>query len=174
MKHAKKTATGLGVAGMMAIALLIKPWEGRVHKPYRDIGGVWTVCDGHTGPDIVIDKIYSDPECDNVTARDVRTVELAVEGKLKRSMPVPTKAAFISFAYNVGVTAFQNSTLLKMANAGDLRGACEQLPRWVFVKGTFVAGLKNRRMSERSLCLQGLDPNFRPPAIENFVGWVIS
>lgn len=161
-----RTGSSIGtvsVALMMAVTLLIQPWEGRQYVAYRDIGGVWTVCDGHTGPDIIIGKTYTDAECDQLTIADARIAAAGVDRYLLRPVPVETRAAFISFAFNVGAEAFRKSTLLRLANAGDIAGACHQLSRWVYVKGVVVKGLQNRRylgdkdrISERELCLMGV------------------
>ncbi len=40
--------------------------EGRFYVPYKDVAGVWTICDGHTSTDIVKGKTYSDRECDRL------------------------------------------------------------------------------------------------------------
>lgn len=156
-----KPVLGLSLAATISMSILIMPWEGRRYRAYQDVGGVWTVCDGHTGPDIVIGKVYTDPECDRLTAADTKKAEQSVDRGLKVRVPDLTKAAFISFEYNTG--GFNGSTLQRLANAGDLRGACAQLSRWVFVKGVVIRGLQNRRylgdetrISERELCLRGL------------------
>lgn len=161
IKHFKKTV-GTTTALAVAITLLIQPWEGRVYKPYKDSGGVWTVCDGHTGSDIIIDKIYTDPECDALTAKDAKIAEAVVDRNVKYPITLYTKAALISFVYNIGGSQFATSTLLKILNAGDVVGACNQLSRWVFVNQKAIQGLRNRRylgdvnrMSERELCLKG-------------------
>ena len=71
---------------------------------------------------------------------------------------VPDKSyiAFLSFTYNVGVTAFCNSTLDFLLNQGDLADACKQLPRWVYLGTTKLPGLVNRRAAEEALCLEGV------------------
>ena len=161
----KTAAVGLSAAAIIAVGL-IQPFEGRVYKPYRDMGGVLTVCDGHTGVDIIENKTYTDAECDVLLKNDVTRIEVAVNKALKVPVPDLTRAAFISFTYNVGTRAFELSTLLQLANAGDLEGACDQLSRWVFVKGVMINGLINRRISERTLCMKGIDENY-----ENWIGW---
>lgn len=158
IKTIAKGTAGLSAAGVLAVAY-IQPFEGRVHMAYMDVGGVLTVCDGHTGPDIIPDKIYTGPECDHLLAVDVFKAEQAVDKSIKIDMPDKTKAAIISFTYNVGPVALEKSTLVRLANAGDLHGACNQLSRWVFVKGRIVNGLVNRRISEKALCLEGLNSN---------------
>ena len=76
---------------------------------------------------------------------------------VKRCAPVPMYQrefdAAISFVYNVGPTAFCNSTMAKKFRSGDYAGACNELPKWVYVKGRRVQGLVNRREAERKLCL---------------------
>lgn len=50
---------------------------------------------------------------------------------VERSVKVPAseypRAALISFSYNVGAHAFENSSLLRKLNAGDYSGACDGL-----------------------------------------------
>jgi lysozyme len=61
----------------------------------------------------------------------------------------------VAFTFNVGVSASCNSTLAFFIKKQQWRDACEQLPRWVFVKGVRSAGLERRRAAERALCLSG-------------------
>ena len=64
--------------------------------------------------------------------------------------------AYTSFAYNVGLGAFQTSTLLRKLKAGDRVGACNELRRWVYAKGRVLPGLVARRAAEEKMCLSGL------------------
>ena len=75
---------------------------------------------------------------------------------VKRPMNDGQKAAFLSFAFNVGNGAFCSSTLVRKANAGDMPGACAELSRWTYAGGKQLQGLVNRRAAERKLCEQGL------------------
>ncbi len=182
---ATKGILGLSAAGTLAMGLLITPWEKRVYTTYIDrVGGIEvpTVCAGVTGPDVIIGKTYSDPECDHLEAKHIKIAETAVLTSLTYPAHDYTKASFISFTYNVGVGAFKRSTLLKKANAGDLRGACDQLSRWIFVNGKAIKGLENRRVngdktriSEHNLCMMGVDPNYQPPIFDtvyaSFIQW---
>lgn len=127
--------------------------EGRRYNPYRDMAGVLTVCDGHTGTDIVIGKTYTDSECDSLLYQDLQTVKLSVDVLVKAPLSDYQRAALYSFAYNVGVESFSKSTLLKRLNAGDRQGACNELRRWVYAGGRKWKGLQSRRDIERSLCL---------------------
>ena len=79
------------------------------------------------------------------------------EGAIKNCVRVPLHQweydAFVSFAYNVGGAAFCKSTLVRRLNDLDYAGACDEISRWVYVKGVRVQGLVNRRKHERDLCL---------------------
>jgi lysozyme len=127
--------------------------EGRIYEPYKDVAGVWTVCDGHTGSDIVKGKKYTDRECDRLMWNDLQPVKKAVDSMVKVPLGEYPRAALYGFTYNVGTSAFSKSTLLKKLNAGDQVGACEELRRWVYAGGMKWKGLMNRRDMERSLCL---------------------
>jgi lysozyme len=65
--------------------------------------------------------------------------------------------ALVSFVYNVGAGAFENSTLLEKLNAGDYRGAFDEFERWnkVTVNGEKIvsSGLVKRRRREQELFL---------------------
>ena len=65
----KAVAAAIG-GGAIAIAsvLITGPsgndgLEGVSYIPYKDIVGVWTVCHGHTGKDIMLGKTYTKAEC---------------------------------------------------------------------------------------------------------------
>ncbi|WP_058912854.1 lysozyme [Entomohabitans teleogrylli] len=151
-----KVAAVIG-AGAVAIAtvLLSGPdsLEGRVYVPYRDVAGVLTVCDGHTGKDIIPGKRYTDPECDAIFHDDLAAVARQLDPLIKAEIPETTRAALYSFAYNVGTGAVAGSTLLKKLNSGDRVGACDELRRWVYAGGKKWQGLINRREIERDICL---------------------
>lgn len=61
--------------------------------------------------------------------------------------------AYLSFAYNVGVSKFCKSTMAKKVNAMDYIGGCNELPKWVFAGGKKLPGLVKRREQEYKQCL---------------------
>ena len=61
--------------------------------------------------------------------------------------------ALVSFSYNLGLGSLQNSTLLRLLNAGNFQAAADQFPRWDRAGGKEVAGLLARRNAERALFL---------------------
>ncbi|EME9755953.1 TPA: lysozyme [Serratia marcescens] len=152
----KKRLLGAATGGAIAIAaVLIPSLEGVEYKPYRDVVGVLTVCYGHTGPDIIPDKTYTEAECKALLDKDLQPFARSVEHSVKVPASEYQKAALISFSYNVGVKAFESSTLLKKLNAGDSRGACDEMRRWNKAGGKVWKGLINRREVEREICNWG-------------------
>lgn len=148
-----------GGAGAAAIAAAMlgghDGLEGRRYEPYRDVVGVITVCDGHTGKDIVPGKRYTDAECDALLNKDLAQVAARIDPLIKASIPNSERAALYSFAYNVGAGAFASSTLLKKLNAGDQAGACNELKRWTYADGKQWKGLVTRREIEHEVCTWG-------------------
>ncbi|EKN4181140.1 lysozyme [Yersinia ruckeri] len=148
---------GVAASGAMAITLALvgghDGLEGREYMPYRDVVGVLTVCDGHTGQDIILGKRYSDAECDALLQQDLIPVFAAIDRIVNVPMTDFRKAALASFGYNVGISAMTHSTLVKKLNRGDTSGACDELRRWIKAGGKVWKGLVNRREVERELCL---------------------
>ncbi|TBL37675.1 lysozyme [Hafnia alvei] len=126
--------------------------EGREYVPYKDVVGIITVCDGHTEKDIILNKRYSDAECDALTKADLERIAKQVNPSIKVKTTETQLAAIYSFSYNVGANAFINSTMLKKLNAGDYSGACDELKRWVYAGGKKWKGLMNRRDVEYEVC----------------------
>ncbi|AWS52266.1 lysozyme [Providencia rettgeri] len=149
----KQKLTVLIGAGASAIALtVIAHFEGVRYEPYEDVGGVLTVCYGHTGIDIVPNKTYTKEECNELLELDFELTKMQVDRLVKVPINDYTKAALYSFAFNVGTNAFARSTMLKKLNAGDQYGACEELKKWVYVKKKVWRGLVNRREAEAAIC----------------------
>lgn len=96
-----------------------------------------------------------DPVTAVVTALDdVKKAERSIEECIKVPLHQSEYDALASFTYNIGGRAFCSSTLVKKINAGDYDGACEELKRWVYVKGVKVKGLENRREKEFAMCMK--------------------
>lgn len=149
-----------GVAGVLGAAALALPmigeFEGTVNVGYRDPVGVVTSCVGHTGPDAVLGRKYTDNECAAQLATDAVKHGLEIAPCLPDELSLETRAAFTSFAFNVGTPAFCKSGVSRKAKAGDLAGACGELSRWVYASGKVYPGLVRRRKAERELCMRGL------------------
>jgi lysozyme len=114
----------------------------------------WTIGYGHTK---------------GVNKGDVCTTERAIywlledlleaENAVNRYVKVPLDQfqfdALVDFTFNVGVSNFANSTLLRRLNAGDYEGACTQFGRWVYGNNKIMPGLVTRRSAEVSWFIKG-------------------
>ena len=145
---------GSGIALSTAITF-IGDWEGLRTEAYRDVVGIWTVCYGET-KGVQPGDSYSKAECDAMLAREIVAYEAQLDRCLKHPVPIGMKIALVSWTYNVGAGAACKSTLVRKANAGDLKGACNELPRWNRGGGRVIRGLSNRRGAERAMCHQAL------------------
>lgn len=90
-------------------------------------------------------------EADEILNMDAANVSKAVNAVLKVEVTQDQFDALGDFAYNIGITAFQNSTLIKMLNNGNFSGASAQFGQWVNSQGQYNQGLANRRADEQSL-----------------------
>lgn len=148
-------------AAALATALAV-PAEGLRQFAYYDPPGILTVCYGHTGADVIAKRKYSLAECGALLTADMQKAVALVE-RCQPGLPAPVLAAFADAVFNIGPTVAcsrVSSTAARMLYAGDLVGACNQLPRWDKARmlGVMVAlpGLTKRRALERDLCLTGV------------------
>ena len=142
-----------GVLGMTGA--LVTWFEGRSLVAYLDPVGIPTICEGIT-QGVKLGDQATPAQCDQLLQRELRIALMAVDRQVRVPMPDTRRAALGSFVYNVGERQFSSSTLLRLLNSGDVRGACAQLSRWVYAGGKQLAGLVNRRAAERELCEVGL------------------
>lgn len=135
---------------------MLKSFEGCELKAYICPGGVTTIGYGHTG-----EHVYPGMEIDERTAEklllhDVRKFE---SGVTRYCDGVPLQQwhfdALVSLAFNIGLDAFRESTLLKRLRSGDFLGAADQFLVWNRSGGRVVRGLKKRREAERGFFLSG-------------------
>lgn len=85
--------------------------------------------------------------------RDVQKFEGALRGCVKVPLFPHEYEAYVSLTYNIGSSAFCGSTLVVLLNAGDYKGACDQILRWNRFKGEVNRGLTIRRQAEHKQCL---------------------
>ena len=134
---------------------LIKRHEGLRLDAYVDPVGVWTIGYGNTGPDARQGNSISAARAENLLTDDVREAEAAVIRLVKVQISQGQFDALVSFVFNVGVGAFQGSTLLRELNAGRYAAVPGQLRRWVYgtVNGhkVILPGLVKRRSDEAVL-----------------------
>lgn len=154
----KQRLLGLGAVILLsgAGALALQQREGLRTTAYPDPatgGAPWTICWGHTGPEVYRGLTVSRAQCEQWYWEDVAEAE----SYLRRYIRVPVRQgawdAYVSFVFNVGPENFRTSTMLRKLNAGDWRGSCNQFPRWVYANRMRMEGLAVRRYSEQRQCL---------------------
>ncbi len=141
---------------------LISGFEGYSANAYHDKidpPNVWTIGYG---------SIYNYDKKRPVQQGDVVNEEKALEwffieanekvNAVSQLVKVPVNEnqllALSSFAYNEGVTALKDSTLLKLLNSGvDKQTVANQFDQWIYSNHKVVTGLKIRRSKEKALFL---------------------
>lgn len=157
------------VIGALALLLLlskrvkaetiIKEFEGEYLDAYLDPVGIPTIGYGTTRNPDTGRKIKLGDKIDKATAlRWLRLDTEKVRESVKKMVKVPINArqldALTSFVYNVGPTAFADSTMLKLLNnKTDKRIVANQFDRWVYAKRVKLPGLVRRRKLEKELFL---------------------
>lgn len=131
---------------------LIKQFEGCRLEAYRCAAGVPTIGYGHTSGVAMGTKITQE-EADRYLREDLKSFEHAVNCALTRPVSQNQFDALVSFTYNLGAGALKGSTLLKLLNAGNIKGAADEFPKWNKAAGKVLEGLTKRRMKERQLFL---------------------
>lgn len=132
----------------------LKSVGGGLFKPYICPAGVLTIGWGHTnahGRKFDDSARWSQRECDDELASDMRRFEAAVTRLVKVPLNQNQFDALVSFAYNCGEGNLQKSTLLRKLNAGDYAGAAAQFPVWNKGGGKVLNGLVRRRAAEMAL-----------------------
>lgn len=132
---------------------LVREFEGCRLDAYRCPAGIPTIGYGATGPDIRMGMRWTQEQADERLAEDLARFAAGVERLVQVDLTDNQFAAIVSFAFNVGLGALRDSTLLRKLNAGDYEGAADQLPRWNRGGGRVLAGLTRRRAAERDLFL---------------------
>jgi lysozyme len=128
-------------------------FEGFRSAPYQDVGGVWTIGYGSTR-DVLNRPVTADTPCVSrqqaqlLLRRDMQNAMSTLAQQVHVPLTPNEQGALADFIYNLGATNFDNSTLLKLLNAGDYEGAAKQFERWDYAGGKVCAGLLRRRLAE--------------------------
>ncbi len=135
---------------------LIKQFEGFRARPYLCPAGVPTIGYGATYyPDGKKVTMHDKPVSEADATAMLRSMLVQYENGVERYVQVPITQgqfdALVSFAYNVGLAALKNSTLLRLLNLRDYAGAAAQFARWNRANGKVLPGLTRRREAERKL-----------------------
>jgi len=134
---------------------LIKKFEGLRLIAYKCSAGVDTIGYGHTGPDVKPGLRITQEEAEKLLWRDTESAQQCVSSFVNVRLNQNEFDALVSFVFNVGPTAFVQSTLLRLLNSGaDRKVVSAEFARWVKAAGKTVPGLVLRRKHEKALFLE--------------------
>jgi lysozyme len=129
----------------------IKRHEGYRDKAYQCSAGRWTIGYGHTLGVKQGDAI-TPAQAEAYLAADLAKYEAAVNAASIKGLNQPKFDALVSLAYNIGVAAFNSSTLLKKAKANVCDVAIRnEFMRFVYVRKQHNKGLYSRRAAEANM-----------------------
>ena len=162
---------GLILAGASAPVILdqfLDEKEGNSLTAYKDGGGIWTICRGATtvdGNPVVKGMKLTQAKCDQVNAIERDKALAWVERNIKVPLTEPQKAGIASFCpYNIGPGKCLPSGFFRKLNAGDRKGACAEIRRWIFdggkdcrIRSNNCYGQVSRRDQESALTCWGID-----------------
>ena len=136
---------------------LICGFEGKRLTAYDDGVGVWTIGFGTTvypnGIKVMKGDTCTEAQAKTYMAHDLKKFEATVNKAVTVQLNQNQFDALLSLAYNIGASAFSQSSLVKKLNANDIRGAADQFDVWVIAGGKRMQGLVNRRAKEKALFL---------------------
>lgn len=129
-------------------------FEGLKLKAYPDPatgGAPWTIGRGETGPHVRPGLVWTQEQADAAFAeRLAREFEPAVSLAAGDQTTQSQFDAMVCLAYNIGVTAFSKSTLVKLHRKGEWDQAADQFLVWRKAAGKVMLGLERRRAAERA------------------------
>ena len=129
---------------------LIRQFEGLRLSAYRCAAGVLTIGWGTTKGVKMGMEITRD-EADRLLLEDAQRFADHVKALVKVPLNQNQTDALAALVYNIGPSAFAQSTLLKRINDGRHDLAASEFERWVNAGGKRINGLVRRRAAERAL-----------------------
>jgi lysozyme len=132
---------------------LTKSFEGLRLEAYQDVGGIWTVGYGHTGPDLLAGMKISQADADALLRADLSVAIGCVNRGVTEEISQSQFDALVDFCFNVGQGNLLKSSLLRYVNLGEFENAAAQFLLWVNAGGKRVEGLVRRRQAERAMFL---------------------
>lgn len=133
----------------------IKSFESPRLKAYKAVPTekFYTIGYGHYGPDVKPDATITEAEAEQMLAEDLADTERAVSNATAGwGLKQCQFDALVSLAFNVGINAFRNSTLLKLVKQGaDEATVRAEFCKWCHSGGRVLKGLQRRRQAEADL-----------------------
>ncbi|AWW32185.1 lysozyme [Echinicola strongylocentroti] len=135
---------------------LMKEFEGLRLDAYQDVAGVWTIGHGNTyyedGSKVKQGDRISKARSEKLFINIVEGFAEGVRGAILQPIGAKPFSALVSFAYNVGLQNFRDSTLLKKVNINPEDPSIRsEFMRWNKAGGKVWDGLTRRRKAEANL-----------------------
>lgn len=134
----------------------LKNEEGESLTAYKDCRGILTIGVGHTGPvddqPISLDMTITSQCSDQLLMADLACVQQVIKGNVKVTLSQNQHDALCCLIFNIGITAFLNSTLLRKLNDHNFACAANEFLKWKRA-GKNSGILLARRQRERLLFL---------------------
>ena len=138
--------------------------------PYLDAAGIWTIGYGHVIRPHEKKTLYTltEAQASDLLDRDCDPVELyirAISPTFKIQLNQHQFDGLVTLAFNIGLRAFEESTLLKRVREGDFEAAAAEFDRWVYVTKVAKGGIRrkvrsrglvNRRRMDRAIFERGV------------------
>lgn len=144
----------ISAAGVTAI-VQHEGYKGAAYIPVK--GDVPTIGYGSTtyqdGQPVKMGDTITREKAENLLQGKLKVFEKGVQNCVRVPLFQNEFDAYVSLSYNIGITAFCQSTLVKKLNNYDYEGACMEILRWNKFKGTPLKGLTNRRQQEYVMCV---------------------
>ena len=130
----------------------LKSLEGFSALEYTCVAGKRTIGYGHLlRPDESYVCGLNEQQAEEILLQDLSLFETAINTLVKVPLEQYQKDALLCFIFNIGIYAFQRSTLLKELNAGHYDNVPAQMLRWIYVNGKHCSGLVRRRQTEAAM-----------------------
>ena len=122
-------------------------------ESYYCASGVLTIGYGSTGTHVYEGQVITEAEAEELLKKDLVRFEDAATRLINRHLTQHEFDAIVSFAFNVGNGALEDSTFRKRMNGGDDKATCfrEEFPKWVKGPNGPLPGLVRRRDAEVAL-----------------------
>jgi lysozyme len=152
-----RVTAGIVVSAAAGLATFLGFHEGTRFTPYRDPGGVWTVCTGVTGPEVIPGKRYTREECRALDEKHAASAMECVADLVTVPLTATGKVAWGSFCYSVGRENFSGSRALALLNTGRCQEACRSARENWHRGGGIPHLLDDRRADEYSMCFKACE-----------------
>ncbi len=134
---------GLIAAGASAPVLMAQfqhEKEGTSLTAYQDKSrGIWTICGGVTyvdGKPVIKGMKLTRAQCDKIDKAEQAKALAWVDKNVTVPLTAPQKVGIASFCpWNIGPGKCFPSGFYRELNAGNFKGACAQIKRWVWDAG---------------------------------------